>query len=85
MASLALGLLGNLVRLAAYQGNTFETFAVGQVIIGFATIMYMIQIVFIDNLLHLSTFMSTLPAGYLISQLFNQIIFTKEDAYLTHA
>lgn len=29
MASLALGFVGSLVRLAAYQGNTFETFAVG--------------------------------------------------------
>ena len=67
MASLALGFVGSVVRLAAYQGNTFETFAVGQVIIGLATIIFMIQEVFTDNTLHISTFLSTMPAGYLIS------------------
>ncbi len=67
MASLALGFVGSVVRLAAYQGNTFETFAVGQVIIGLATIIFMIEQVLIDNTLHISTFMSTMPGGYLIS------------------
>lgn len=67
MASLALGFVGSVVRLAAYEGNTFETFAVGQVIIGLATIIFIIQEVFIDNTLHISAFMSTMPAGYLIS------------------
>jgi hypothetical protein len=28
--------------------------------------------------------LATIPAGYLISQLLNQIIFTKENSYLTH-
>ncbi len=64
---MALGFVGSVVRLGAYQGNTFEKFAVGQVIIGFATIIFMILEVFIDNTLHISTFLSTMPAGYLIS------------------
>lgn len=85
MASLALGFVGSVVRLAAYQGSTFETFAVGQVMIGLATIMFMIQLALNDNILHLGTFMSTMPAGYLLSQLLTQIIFTKESTYLTHA
>jgi hypothetical protein len=28
--------------------------------------------------------LATIPAGYLISQLLSQIIFTKENSYLTH-
>jgi len=85
MASLALGFVGSIVRLAAYQGATFETFAAGHVIIGIATIIFMIQVALNENTLQLTTVMSTLPAGYLLSQLLTQIIFTKESSYLTHA
>ncbi len=85
MASLGLGFLGSVVRLVAYQGSTFEAFAVGQVLIGLSIMIYMIQVAYNENILHLATFMSTMPAGYLISQLLTQIIFTKESSYLTHA
>lgn len=85
MSSLALGFFGSVVKLAAYQGSTFETFAVGHVLIGLATIIFMIKLALNDNILHLATYMSTMPAGYLLSQLLTQIVFTKESSYLTHA
>ena len=86
MASLGIGFIGSLIRLVAYVGNehNFIALAVGQALIGVGTISMILQLAVTDNSWSLSAFMATMPAGYLISQLLNQIIFTRENAYLTH-